>query len=77
MHQDNPESAKVTKWFAAGRAFLAEVKQEMKNISWPAWQELRSTTLTIVLFLSAMAVYVYVVDRICLRLIDQLLLRHR
>ena len=77
MHQGDPESAKPTTWFAAMRAFLVDVRREMKQISWPAWLEFRSTTVTVVLFMLAMAVYVYVVDGVCLRLIDQLLLRHR
>jgi len=59
------------------RTFLAEVRREMKDISWPAWREVRSTTITVLFFIFVVAAYVYVVDRICFRLIDQMLLRRR
>src|SRR5882762_9432675 len=59
------------------RTFLAEVRREMKDISWPDWREVRFTTITVLFFIFVVATYVYVVDRICLRLIDQMLLRQR
>lgn len=75
MHQGNSEGPKVTHWFAEIRNYLAEVRREMKDVSWPAWAEARSTTTTVVVFVLALAAYVYVVDQICFRLIDQILLR--
>ncbi len=47
----------------------------MKDVSWPAWAETRSTTITVLVFVLALAAYVYVVDQICVRLIDRYLLR--
>jgi len=77
LYQGNSESPKTAQWFAAMRTFLAEVRREMKDISWPAWREVRSTTITVLFLIFVVAAYVYVVDRICFRLIDQMLLRRR
>jgi preprotein translocase subunit SecE len=30
------------------RAFLSEVKSELKKVTWPSWQEVRSTTIVVV-----------------------------
>lgn len=75
MDQGNGEGSKVTQWFVRVRNYLSEVGREMKDVSWPAWAEVRSTTITVVVFVLALAAYVYVVDQICFRLIDQMLLR--
>jgi len=77
VHQGNSEGPKVTHWFAEIRNYLAEVRREMKDVSWPAWREVRSTTVTVMFFVFVVAAYVYVVDRICFYLIDQMLLRRR
>jgi preprotein translocase subunit SecE len=74
VHQGNSEGPKVTQWFAGIRNYLDEVRREMKDVSWPAWIETRSTTMTVVVFVLALAAYVYVVDQICLRLIDRFVL---
>jgi len=77
LYQGNSEGPKAGHWFAVMRTFLAEVRREMKDISWPDWREVRSTTITVLFFILVVATYVYIVDRICLRLIDQMLLRQR
>jgi preprotein translocase subunit SecE len=30
------------------RSFLSEVKAELKKVTWPGWQEVRSTTIVVV-----------------------------
>lgn len=74
MYQGNGEGSKVTQWFVRVRNYLDEGRREMKDVSWPAWAETRSTTITVVVFVLALAAYVYVVDQICVRLIDRFLL---
>jgi len=75
VYQGNGEGSKVTQWFVRVRKYLSEVRRELKDVSWPAWAEVRSTTITVVVFVLALAAYVYVVDQMCLRLIDRFLLR--
>jgi preprotein translocase SecE subunit len=77
LYQDNSEGPKAARWLAVSRKFLADVRREMKDISWPAWREVSSTTITVVFFVLVIGAYVYVVDRICYRLIEQMLLHRR
>jgi preprotein translocase SecE subunit len=37
--------------------FLGKVKQEMKLVHYPNWQEVRSTTLVVIVFVSLFAAY--------------------
>ncbi len=78
MYQGNSEGGpRLTKRFAALLRFLAEVRQEMKDISFPVWREVRSTTIIVMAVVLALAAYVYIVDQICVRLLDQMLFRQR
>jgi preprotein translocase SecE subunit len=78
LYEDNSEGApRIRKWFTALLAYLADVRREMKDVSFPAWREIRSTTLTVMVVVLAVAAYVYVVDQICIRLLDQMLLQQR
>jgi preprotein translocase SecE subunit len=78
LYQDNSEGGpRATKRFAALLRFLAEVRQEMKDVSFPGWREVRSTTIIVMTVVLALAAYVYVVDQICVRLLDQMLFRQR
>ena len=65
------------RWFRGLLAYLANVRREMKDVSFPAWREIRSTTMTVMIVVLAVAAYVYVVDQICIRLLDQMLLQQR
>ena len=78
MYEDNSEGApRIRKWFTGLLAYLADVRREMKDVSFPAWREIRSTTITVMIIVLAVAAYVYVVDQICIRLLDQMLLQQR
>jgi preprotein translocase SecE subunit len=74
LYPGNSEGERgVRKRFAALLEFFAEVRQQMKEISFPAWREVRSTTVIVMVVVLAVAAYVYVVDQICVRLLDQML----
>lgn len=78
MYQGNSEGGpRATKRFAALLRFLVEIRQEMKDVSFPVWREVRSTTIIVMTVVLALAAYVYVVDQICVRLLDQMLFRQR
>ena len=49
----------------------------MKDVSFPSWREVRATTVIVMTVVLALAAYVYVVDQICVRLLDQMLFRQR
>lgn len=43
-------------------AFSRNVKQEMKLVTTPSWEEVRSTTLVVIVFVFLFAFYLKVVD---------------
>jgi preprotein translocase SecE subunit len=42
--------------------FLGKVQQEMKLVHYPNWQEVRSTTLVVIVFVSLFAAYLRVLE---------------
>lgn len=44
--------------------FLASVRQEMKFVERPGWQEVRSTTIVVFVFLVLFILYFSILDRI-------------
>jgi preprotein translocase SecE subunit len=42
--------------------FLGKVQQEMKLVHYPNWQEVRSTTLVVIVFVSLFAAYLRALD---------------
>lgn len=62
-------------WFARINAFLADVRAELKKVSWPSWPELRSATWVVIISTILLAVVVVVVD-ILLNLVLRPLISH-
>ena len=62
-------------WVAKITIFLAEVKQEMRTVSFLTWRQVRSSTAVVIIVIVALAAYLFVVDQICSRLLDQMLFR--
>ena len=74
MEQNTPSSERPRKKrLAAMILFLSEVRQELKLICWPDWRQIRSTTVIVVIFVVAVASYVYGIDVICDYLLEHLL----
>jgi preprotein translocase SecE subunit len=48
----------------------------MKMVNRPTWREVRSTTAVVIIVVFALAGYLYVLDLIFYRLIDQMLIGH-
>ena len=49
-------------WFVRINAFLAEVRAELKKVSWPSKGELRSATGVVIVSTALVTVFVVVVD---------------
>jgi len=49
--------------------FISEVRQEMSKVSWPTREELRGSTIVVIMVSLAFAVFIYVVDQILSRLL--------
>ena len=56
-------------WFVRINAFLADVRAELKKVSWPSWPELRSATWVVIVSTVLVTVFVVLVDIV----LDQLL----
>lgn len=44
--------------------YVQETREELKKCSWPNWEELRGSTLLIIISIALMGVFVEVVDRL-------------
>jgi len=46
------------------RRYVADVRLEMRQVSWPTWKQVRSTTFVVLFFTFAMTAFVVVIDGI-------------
>ncbi len=51
-------------------AFYAQVRQEMRKVTWPTRQETKVTTLVVFIFAAIAAIFFLVVDQIIYKLIS-------
>jgi len=49
-------------WIARGREFVKEVRVEATKVSWPTANELRDSTIVVIVTVVILTVFVYVVD---------------
>ena len=59
----------------AGRtvSYLREVRLELSKVSWPSWQELRKSTIVIILFVFAIGILIGIMDWIFAKLLIDVL----
>jgi preprotein translocase subunit SecE len=60
--KDSTGIGRVAGWPAAFRAYVQELKLEMRRVTWPSWKQVRATTGVVVACVFAFAAYFYVVD---------------
>jgi preprotein translocase subunit SecE len=48
--------------FERARVFLAEVRNELKRVTWPSQKEVYATTIVVILFSIAIGLYLFVLD---------------
>ena len=56
------ESRGITAWWNNSRAFFAEVRQEMRRVTWPSRKEVYATTLVVLLTAVFFGVYLWGID---------------
>lgn len=61
---DNVKDAggNVTGWWGTLRTFLAEVRNELKRVTWPSRKEVYATTIVVILTSIFFGVYLFVLD---------------
>ena len=52
----------VTGWWNRSRTFLAEVRNELKRVTWPSNKEVYATTVVVILVSIFFGVYLFVLD---------------
>jgi len=55
------------------REFFEGVAFEMKKVSWPTWQELKGSTLVVLLLSAILSVFLFVVDLILSKIVHVIL----
>jgi preprotein translocase subunit SecE len=70
--ESKPESGGIATWPAAIKAYYEDVKMEMRRVTWPNEQQVKATTVVVILSVFAFAAYFFVVDFIIGRGITQI-----
>jgi preprotein translocase subunit SecE len=54
----------VSGWWNRARVFLAEVRNELKRVTWPSKKEVYAATIVVILFSIALGTFLWIVDLI-------------
>jgi preprotein translocase subunit SecE len=57
-------------WFASGRAFLTEVRNEMRRVTWPSRKEVYAATVVVVLTAVFFGLYLWGLDLVFQALVN-------
>jgi len=52
------------RWTARAREFVREVRAELSKVSWPTREELRDSTLVVIVTVLIVAAFIGVIDRL-------------
>jgi len=58
------EEKAPTGWMDQAREFIKDVRVESARVSWPSREELRDSTLVVIVMVILVSVFLFVVDRI-------------
>ena len=64
---------RVGGFFQAAVAYVREVRAEIRKVSWPPWEELRRTTVVIIVFVIAIGIIIGLMDWLASKLLIDLL----
>ena len=59
---ERSEGGGITGWWHSSRAFLTEVLNEMKRVTWPARKEVYATTVVVILTSTFFGLYLWGLD---------------
>jgi preprotein translocase subunit SecE len=57
-----PVGSGITAWWTNARTFLAEVRNEMRRVTWPSRREVYATTLVVLLTAMFFGLYLWGLD---------------
>ena len=55
-------------WYGRSRTFLAQVRNELRNVTWPSRKEVQATTLVVILTSALFGIYLWGADLVLDRL---------
>lgn len=55
------------------KAFYADIRGEMKKVTWPSWKEVRGTTIVVLVTVAFFGLYFYVVDLGLSAMVDRII----
>jgi preprotein translocase subunit SecE len=53
---------RVSGWFRSAAGYVREVRAEVNKVTWPTWEELRQTTIVIIVFVVIIGLIIGVMD---------------
>ena len=63
-------------WFTGNlvklRNYVLETREELRKCTWPSWDELRGSTVLVVLSIFLLGAFTYVVDQVIFFLVTQM-----
>jgi len=71
--QPNDGNGRIKDTSARLKAFYADVRGEMKKVTWPSWKEVRGTTIVVLVTVAFFGVYFYIVDLGLSTLVDRII----
>jgi len=71
--QDSGSGNQLTGMFTRAADFLRDVRSEMRKVTTPSREEVRTTTTVVIVTVFAFAAYFYIVDAVLSRVIQSLL----
>ena len=60
----------VKRWWDNGRAFLTEVRNEMRRVTWPSRKEVTATTIVVIITSAFFGLYLFTLDQLLGRLVN-------
>lgn len=55
------------------KEFIDGVVFEMKKVSWPSWEELKGSTIVVLVLSLVLAVYLFIIDSLLTRIVHLIL----
>ena len=52
----------IAAWWSNSRAFLTEVRNEMRRVTWPSKREVYATTVVVIIVAAFFGIYLYGID---------------
>ena len=49
--------------------FVQETKEELKKCTWPTWEELRGSTVVVMISIAILGIFTFVIDRVIYALV--------